>query len=123
VGPGKNGAFTAGPAYKAEEADVTFVTWGSPKDALLEVLQMLKKEGIKANLLQISYFIPFHTREVKALLKRCKFKVGVEMNLEGQMCNFITEKTGLEMDARILNWSGRQLTAQELYRNYRTMAG
>lgn len=115
AGPGKNGSLKAGPAYKAEEADVTFVTWGSPKNATLEAMQMLKKDGIKANLLQIVYFLPFHSKEVAALLKRCRFKVGVEMNLEGQMCNYIAEKTGIFMDAKILKWSGRQLTAQEIY--------
>jgi 2-oxoglutarate ferredoxin oxidoreductase subunit alpha len=119
VGPGKNGSLQAGPAYKAADADVTFVTWGSPKDALLETMQMLKKDGIKANLLQIIYFIPFHAKEVAALLKRCKFKVGVEMNYEGQMCNYIAEKTGIFMDAKILKWSGRQLTAEEIYHKYK----
>jgi len=115
VGPGENGAFVAGPAYAAEEADITLVTWGSPKDALLEVMQMLKKDGVKANLLQITYFIPFHTEEIRAILSKSKFKVGVEMNYEGQMCSVISEKTGIFMDEKILKWSGRQFTAHELY--------
>lgn len=115
VGPGENGAFIAGPAYPAEEADITLITWGSPKDALLEVIQMLKREGVKANLLQIMYFIPFHTEEIRAILSKCKFKVGVEMNYEGQMCSVIAEKTGIFMDEKILKWSGRQFTAHELY--------
>ena len=114
VGPGANGAFVEGPAYAAEEADITLVTWGSPKDALLEVLQMLKADGVKANLLQITYFIPFHTEEVKATLAAAKFKVGVEMNHDGQMCSYIAEKTGIFMDEKILKWSGRQFTAHEL---------
>lgn len=114
VGPGLDGAFAAGPAYAAEEADITFVTWGSPKDALLEVMQLLKADGVKANLLQITYFIPFHTAEVKEILSRCRLKVGVEMNYEGQMCAYIAEKTGIFMDHRILQWSGRQFTAEGL---------
>lgn len=115
IGPGKNGAFVEGPAYPAEEADLTFVTWGSPKDALLEVLQMLKMEGIKANMLQILYFIPFHTEEVKSILNKCRFTVGVEMNYEGQMCGYIAEKTGIFLNQKLLKWSGRQFTAHELY--------
>lgn len=115
VGPGAGGAFVEGPAYPAEEADVTFVTWGSPKDALLEVLQMLKTDGVKANLLQIVYFIPFHTEEVRDILAKARVKVGVEMNYDGQMCAVISEKTGINMDAKILKWSGRQFTAHELY--------
>ncbi|MCC6583610.1 MAG: 2-oxoacid:acceptor oxidoreductase subunit alpha, partial [Chitinophagales bacterium] len=115
VGPGENGAFKAGPAYAPEEADITLVTWGSPKDALLEVMQMLKADRVKANLLTIVYFIPFHTEEVRAILSAAKFKVGVEMNYEGQMCAYIAEKTGIFMDEKILKWSGRQFTAHELY--------
>lgn len=115
VGPGVDGAFTAGPAYATEEADITLVTWGSPKDALLEVIQMLKTDGIKANLLQITYFIPFHTEEIRDILSKSKFKVGVEMNHDGQMCSYIVEKTGIFMDEKILKWSGRQFTAHELY--------
>jgi 2-oxoglutarate ferredoxin oxidoreductase subunit alpha len=72
VGPAEDGSFTAGLAYPAEEADVTFVTWGSPKEALLEVLQMLKKNGVKANLLQILFIVPFHAKEVKEILSKCK---------------------------------------------------
>lgn len=115
VGPAEDGSFGVGPAYPAGEADITFVTWGSPRDALLEVMQMLKKDGIKANLLVIVYFIPFHTEEVKAALNEAKFKVGVEMNYEGQMCAYLAEKTGIFMDEKILKWSGRQFTAHELY--------
>lgn len=115
VGPAEDGSFTPGPAYPAAEADITFVTWGSPRDALLEVMQMLKKDGIKANLLVIVYFIPFHTEEVTAALSAAKFKVGVEMNYEGQMCAYLAEKTGIFMDEKILKWSGRQFTAHELY--------
>lgn len=115
IGPGENGRFVAGPAYDVAEADITFVTWGSPKDALLEVMQMLKADGIKANLLQIVYFIPFHTEEVKAILEKAKFTVGVEMNYEGQMCTVIAEKTGIFLNEKILKWSGRQFTAHELY--------
>jgi len=121
VGPGENGAFVAGPAYAAEEADLTFVTWGSPKDALLEAMQILKAEGVKANLLQITYFIPFHTEEVRAILSKAKMKIGVEMNFEGQMCSYITEKTGIFMDEKILKWSGRQFTVDEVLEKTRVL--
>ncbi len=117
VGPGAEGSYVAGPAYSDEEADITFVTWGSPKDAVLETMQMLKRDGIKANLLQIIYFIPFHTEEIRKILSKSKYKVGVEMNYEGQMCSVIAEKTGIYMDEKILKWSGRQFTADEILKS------
>jgi 2-oxoglutarate ferredoxin oxidoreductase subunit alpha len=121
MGPGGNGAFVAGPAYAVEEADLTFVTWGSPKDALLEAMQILKTEGVKANLLQITYFIPFHTEEVRTILSKAQKKIGVEMNFEGQMCAYIAEKTGIFMDEKILKWSGRQFTVDELLEKTRAL--
>jgi len=119
VGPAADGSFRAGRPFAAKEADITFISWGSTRDALLEVLQKLKSEGIKANLLQLVYFVPFHAAQVEKILKAGRFKVGVEMNYEGQMCNLVMEKTGIKMNKKILKWSGRQFTAQEIYRKTR----
>ncbi len=113
-GPAEDGSFTAGPAYPVEEADMLFITWGSPKDALLEVMQNLRSQGVKANLLVIRYFIPFHSAAIKEILTSHKLLIGVEMNYSGQMCNYLTEKTGVEISHRILKYSGRQFTADEL---------
>jgi 2-oxoglutarate ferredoxin oxidoreductase subunit alpha len=124
VGPGLEGAYTAGPAFgladgpaeRVEPADITFVTWGSPKDAVLEAMQKLLLEGVRANMLQIIYFVPFHADAVRGALEGARVKVGVEMNYEAQMAAYIREKTGVALDANILNWSGRQMTAEEILR-------
>jgi 2-oxoglutarate ferredoxin oxidoreductase subunit alpha len=102
-------------AEEAQKAALTFVTWGSPKDALLEVMEMLTQEGIRTNLLQIVYMSPFHSREIGEILRSCKRTVGVEMNYEGQLCALIAEKTGYFVHDKILKYSGRQFTAHELY--------
>jgi 2-oxoglutarate ferredoxin oxidoreductase subunit alpha len=98
-----------------EKADLTFVTWGSPKEALLEVMEMLQKEGITANMLQIIYMSPFHSKEIGEILRACKITIGVEMNNEAQLCALISEKTGYFVHHKILKYSGRQFTAHELY--------
>ena len=98
-----------------EAADITFVTWGSPKEALLEVIGLLKAEGVTANLLQIVYMIPFHTAEITAALTSAKRVIGVEMNSEAQLCALIREKTGFEIKEKLLKYSGRQFTAHELF--------
>lgn len=105
-----------GPAYAVGEADITFVTWGSPKDAVLEVMQILEGKGVKANMLQIVYFIPFHSEVVRGILEGARMTVGVEMNYEAQMAAYIREKTGIVLNHNILNWSGRQMTAEEILR-------
>jgi 2-oxoglutarate ferredoxin oxidoreductase subunit alpha len=98
-----------------EAAEITFVTWGSPKEALLEVIDLLKAEGITANLLQIVYMIPFHTAEISAALTSSKRVIGVEQNSEAQLCALIREKTGFEIKEKLLKYSGRQFTAHELF--------
>jgi 2-oxoglutarate ferredoxin oxidoreductase subunit alpha len=99
----------------AAKADITFVTWGSPKEALLEVIDLLKADGVVANLLQITYMIPFHTKEISAILSNAKRVIGVEQNSEAQLCALIREKTGYLIEDKILKYSGRQFTADELY--------
>lgn len=99
----------------SQDSDITFVTWGSPKDALLEVIAMLAQDGIRANMLQIVYMSPFHSREIGEILRSCKRTIGVEMNNEGQLCALISEKTGYFVHDKILKYSGRQFTAHELY--------
>jgi 2-oxoglutarate/2-oxoacid ferredoxin oxidoreductase subunit alpha len=100
---------------KENDADITFVTWGSPKEAILEVLELLKADGITANLLQIVYMIPFHTEEVAKILRKAKRVIGVEQNGEAQLCALIREKTGYLIEEKILKYSGRQFTADEIY--------
>lgn len=102
-------------AVDAAKADITFVTWGSPKEALLEVIDLLKADGVTANLLQIVYMIPFHTKEISAILENAKRVIGVEQNGEAQLCALIREKTGYLIEDKLLKYSGRQFTAHELY--------
>jgi 2-oxoglutarate ferredoxin oxidoreductase subunit alpha len=97
------------------KSDITFVTWGSPKEALMEVLELLKADGVKADLLQIVYMIPFHTAQVAEILGKAKRVVGVEQNGEAQLCALIREKTGYLIKDKILKYSGRQFTAHEIY--------
>jgi 2-oxoglutarate/2-oxoacid ferredoxin oxidoreductase subunit alpha len=101
--------------YGDKNADLTFVTWGSPTEAVVEVIEMLGQKGIKANMLQIIYMLPFHSKEVGEILRGCKRVIGVEMNGEGQLCSLITEKTGYFINDKILKFSGRQFTAHEIF--------
>ncbi len=99
----------------AGNADITFVTWGSPKEALLEVMEQLEAEGVKAQMLQIVYMSPFHSKEIGEILRACKLTVDVEMNNEAQLAALITEKTGFFIHEKILKYSGRQFTAHEIF--------
>lgn len=96
------------------DADITLVSWGSPKGAILDAMEVLKAEGIGVNFLQIHLILPFPTEFVAQVLSRARRRVNVEMNFSGQMSQVIREKTGFTMDASILKWNGRAISQNEV---------
>ena len=113
--PALKGPMSAKSAAPAKSADITFVTWGSPKGAVMETIEMLEHVGVSANMLQIVYMSPFHSAQIGKILRGCKRTVAVEMNSEGQLCALIAEKTGYFVNDKILKYSGRQFTAEEIF--------
>ncbi|MFH1284944.1 MAG: 2-oxoacid:acceptor oxidoreductase subunit alpha [Candidatus Peregrinibacteria bacterium] len=95
-----------------ENADVTFVTWGSGKGICLEAAEILGGQDVKANVLQIRTAWPFHKKEVLEILKKCKRPVLVEHNYTGQMGGLIAEKTGIMIEEKVLRYDGRPMTAK-----------
>jgi 2-oxoglutarate ferredoxin oxidoreductase subunit alpha len=95
-------------------ADVTLVSWGSAKGAILDAMAPLEATGIKVNFLQIHMVWPFPKEAVMKILNRAKLIAGVEMNYSGQMCNLIRRETGIEIKHRILKWNGRPISETEI---------
>ncbi len=102
-----------------KEADVTFVTWSSCKSALLEAVDILAGEGVKANILQVQTAWPFHKKEFKEVFGGLKRAILVEENFNGQMGGLIAEQTGIMIEERILRYDGRPLTAQYILDNFK----
>ena len=96
------------------DADITLVSWGSPKGAILDAMEVLKGEGIRVNFLQIRLILPFPTEFVAQILSKARRRVNVEMNYSGQLAQVIREKTGFTMDASILKWNGRAISQNEI---------
>jgi 2-oxoglutarate ferredoxin oxidoreductase subunit alpha len=100
--------------FGEKEADITFVTWGSQKGPILDVIDDLKKEGIKANMLYLKMFEPFPSEFVKSFLSRSKLVVDVESNILAQASRVIRLETGIEIENAILKYSGRHMTEDEI---------
>ncbi len=100
--------------FGERDADVTLVSWGSSKGAILDAMDVLKAEGIRANFLQVHMILPFPTDFVAQILSRARRRVNVEMNFSGQLGQVIREKTGFTMDASILKWNGRAISQNEV---------
>lgn len=102
--------------YGPSDADVTLVSWGSTKGPIFEVMKLLEKDGMKVNFLQILYLLPFPTQAVIETLSKAKTVVDVENNFTAQLASLIREKTGVEIQHKILKYDGRPFYPNFIYR-------
>jgi 2-oxoglutarate/2-oxoacid ferredoxin oxidoreductase subunit alpha len=105
-----------GPA----DAPVTLIGWGSTCGLIREARDLLAAEGISTNHLHVKYLHPFHTEEVKALLKNSKKLIGVEGNYSGQFARFLRAETGISLHDNIRKYDGEpfepRIVAEEVKR-------
>ena len=93
--------------YGPEEAEVTFVAWGSTYGSLREAVDRLNKEGTSANMLHLLQVWPFPKERVSETLGGAKRVIGVEQNYSAQLAGLIRQETGIEVEANILKYDGR----------------
>jgi len=91
------------------------VSWGSPKGAIIESLNMLKAEGFSLGFMQLRMLNPLPVAEVKSYLAGVKRIIDVEDNYTGQLGGIIKEKTGIAPDYHVLKYTGRPTTTTEMY--------
>ncbi|MDH5754063.1 MAG: 2-oxoacid:acceptor oxidoreductase subunit alpha [Candidatus Bathyarchaeota archaeon] len=101
--------------FGPEDAEVTIIAWGSTKGPIKEAMKLLDRDGMKANFLQILYISPFPTNTVSKTIEGSKRTVIVENNKTAQLASLIKEKTGKEIEHRILKYDGRQFFPTEIY--------
>lgn len=100
------------------DADMLFVGYGSTLDTIREARKHLEAKGIKTAQLQIKYIVPFHAKEVQAILENFEAKgkkiYMVEVNFSGQMAHYIRAETGFEIKKKILKYDGESLLPIEI---------
>ncbi len=101
--------------FGSKDADVTIIAWGSTKGPIKEAMKILNRDGIKTNFLQIIYVSPFPKNTVSKIIETSKRTVIVENNKTAQLASLIMEKTGKEIEHKILKYDGRQLFPTEIY--------
>ncbi len=104
------------------KADVTIVSWGSPKGPILDALPKLKKEGINVNFLQVHLLWPFPVEPVTRILKKAKTIIDIEMNYSGQFASLLRRETGIEVHHKVLKWNGRPMSETEVFNAVREIA-
>jgi len=101
--------------FGPENADITIVSWGSTKGAILDAMEWLEQDGISVNFLQVRLVSPFPTEYVTKLLSKAKKIVGVEMNYSGQLIGVVREKTCIPVDQLVVKYNGRPMSSEEIY--------
>ncbi|MEM5777594.1 MAG: 2-oxoacid:acceptor oxidoreductase subunit alpha, partial [Candidatus Aenigmatarchaeota archaeon] len=100
--------------YGDKDAEIIIVSWGSTKGPILEAMKLLHKKDIKVGFLQILYIMPFPVNKTKSFLEGIKKKILIENNKTAQLGGIIKEKTGIDMDYKILKYDGRPFTPEEI---------
>ncbi len=95
-------------------AELTIVSWGSPKGPILDAMPKLKKEGINVNFLLVHILWPFPAEPVTRILKKAKKIVNIEMNYTGQFASLLRRETGIEVHHKVLKWNGRPISETEV---------
>jgi len=96
--------------YGPAKADLTIVSWGSNKGAILAAL----KECSRVNFLHLTWLNPFPTAMVTKILRQAKKVLNIEANYTGQLGGLITEKTGLVLEHNFLKYDGRPFYPEEI---------
>lgn len=95
-----------GPA----EADITIVSWGSNKGAILQALKDLPN----VNFLYLNWMNPFPAEAVKNTLSKARRLIDIECNYSAQLADLIREKTGIEIADELLRFDGRPFYPEEI---------
>ena len=101
--------------FGPEDADLTVISWGSTKGAILDALEWLKADGIKVNFLQLRLINPFPTEYVTRMLSKAKKIVGVEMNYSAQLVGITRERTCIPIEQLVVKYNGRPMSSEEIY--------
>jgi len=91
------------------------ISWGSPKGAILEAINMLKAEGLTAGFMQVRMIAPLPAEHIRKALEGKKRVIDVEDNYLGQLGQVIKEQTGIAPNFHVLKYTGRPMTTTEVY--------
>ncbi|UCE57628.1 MAG: 2-oxoacid:acceptor oxidoreductase subunit alpha [Candidatus Bathyarchaeota archaeon] len=100
--------------FGPQDAEVTIIAWGSTKGPIKEAIRLLAHDEIRTNFLQIVYLNPFPADIISRTIDTSKKTVVVENNKTAQLANLIREKTGKEVEHKILKYDGRQFFPTEI---------
>ncbi|MFH2074629.1 MAG: 2-oxoacid:acceptor oxidoreductase subunit alpha [Pseudomonadota bacterium] len=103
--------------FDTEDADILLIAFGATTRASRAAALELRKQGIKAGVLQLITLWPFADKEVALLGQKAKTVVVTEMNYSGQVAGEVRKVLGSGADLRKVNsFNGQIITPQDILR-------
>jgi 2-oxoglutarate ferredoxin oxidoreductase subunit alpha len=101
--------------FGSSSGEITVISWGSTKGAIIDAMDMLSREGKAIRFLQIRLLHPFPTSEILKLIKDARVLIDVEMNYTSQLAALVRQHTGRDVDFKIVKFNGRPMSSSEIY--------
>jgi 2-oxoglutarate ferredoxin oxidoreductase subunit alpha len=99
--------------YGPEEAETTFICWGSTYGPLQEAVDRLNADRPgQANLLHFTGLHPFPTEATERALAKAKRTIVIEGNSTGQLQTLLRTRIGRVADGTMLKYDGRSFTPE-----------
>ncbi len=96
--------------YGAKDAELTIVSWGSNKGAILEAMKQLPH----VNYVHVTWMSPFPKDALTTLIRKAPQVLIVENNYSGQLTGLIAEQTGIRISHQLLGYSGRPFFPEDI---------
>ncbi len=100
--------------FGKSDAEITFVSWGTTRGAILEAMKVLEAKGKTSRLVHFSWLFPFPVEETTKALSAATRIVDIEQNATGQLASLIREHTGILVKERLLKYDGRPWDPEEI---------
>jgi len=100
--------------YGTDNADISFVGWGSTKHIILDAMDELERQGKKINFLHYSYVYPLKVQTLSKFAAKAKKLILVENNATGQFGNLLARYTNVKFHERFLKYEGRHFFVEEI---------
>ena len=100
--------------YPSKKSDIVLVGWGSIYGAIREAVDLLRSEGVGAQMIHFSEIFPFTARPFLKKIKKKTKIFAVENNYNGQFADIFTKETGISIFHKILKYDGRPFAPQEI---------
>ena len=109
--------------WYGEDSDMTIISWGSTKGAILDAMDTLASEGAKLNFVQVRLLNPFPKDLVASLLSKTRLLIDIEMNYSAQLASLIRENVKMDPDYFIVKYNGRPMSSSEVYSALKKIIG